>query len=442
MPGQTRLLTYVAATGVAGAGVTVWVLPHVRLVAALATVAAVLVAEWFSTRIRDGVEVSLTNIVVLVAIMTVGFEVAVLAWVGVVPVVVARASDRVFMRVVFNAGQCAISAFAAGAAYTAFLTGVSGVFPDVRTLAAAGLAALAYSVTNLALVSGVVAVSSPDGFLATLLPALRLLVLQVPYVAIAFAAAILLEQQPWALVVLAVPVVIARHAMLAFQRLDEAYDRLVRSFVKTIEIKDRYTRGHSERVATLAVLVAEELGVGYEQRRLTRYAALLHDIGKIGVSRCVINKAGPLDADEFEQMKQHPGIGADILHDIDFLAPAIDIVRSHHERLDGRGYPDGLSAAQLSRIVRIVTAADAFDAMTSTRSYRRAMEVAAAITELRRCADTQFDPQVVEALAVVAERVAWAPTRDFANEATMATGDAPSAGVITPRDDVPRDALR
>ncbi|MFW5933657.1 MAG: HD-GYP domain-containing protein, partial [Actinomycetota bacterium] len=153
-----------------------------------------------------------------------------------------------------------------------------------------------------------------------------------------------------------------------------------------------------------------ELGVGYEQRRVARYAALLHDVGKIGVPLCVINKAGPLDDDEFEEMKRHPTIGADILRDIHFLEPAIDIVRYHHERLDGRGYPHGVGEQDLSLIVRIVTAVDAFDAMTSTRPYRRAMPVADGIAELRRCAGEQFDPEVVEALASCVDRLGWSPT--------------------------------
>jgi putative nucleotidyltransferase with HDIG domain len=259
---------------------------------------------------------------------------------------------------------------------------------------------------------------SADRFADTLRSfAASAIILQIPYAGIAvLAAVILLRASPWALLLMAVPTLIARYGLLAFQRLDESYDRLVRSFVKAIEIKDLYTRGHSERVAELSVHVAEELGVPYDERRLTRYAALLHDVGKIGVPLCIINKPGPLDDEEFEAIKQHPSIGADILHDIDFLAPAIDIVRYHHERIDGRGYPHGVSGDELSDIVRIVTAVDAFDAMTSTRSYRRALEVEDAVAELRRCAGTQFDPRMVEALARAVERIGWQPTVEFASE--------------------------
>jgi HD-GYP domain-containing protein (c-di-GMP phosphodiesterase class II) len=137
------------------------------------------------------------------------------------------------------------------------------------------------------------------------------------------------------------------------------------------------------------------------------------------VPLCIINKAGPLDDDEFEHIKQHPTIGAEILRDIDFLAPAIDIVRHHHERLDGRGYPDGIGGDQLPQIVRIVTAVDAFDAMTSTRSYRRAFGVEEAIEELRRCSGRQFDATVVEALARTVTRDGWQPTTTFASETEL-----------------------
>jgi putative nucleotidyltransferase with HDIG domain len=235
-----------------------------------------------------------------------------------------------------------------------------------------------------------------------------------------------LHVSPWALVLMAVPALVARYALLAFEKVDEAYDRLVRGFVKAIEVKDLYTRGHSERVSELSVEVAEELGIPYDERRLTRYAALLHDVGKIGVPLCVINKPGPLDDDEFAEIKKHPTIGAEILRDIDFLAPAIDIVRYHHERLDGRGYPHGIGGDDLSLIVRIVTAVDAFDAMTSTRSYRRAFSVEEAVAELHRCEGGQFDPDVVAALERTVARIGWTPTTDFASESELHGHDIPT----------------
>jgi putative nucleotidyltransferase with HDIG domain len=259
--------------------------------------------------------------------------------------------------------------------------------------------------------------------------------LQAPYVGIAILAAALLRaggMGPVLLLLLVLPVIVARMGLLAFQRTDEAYDRLVRSFVTAIEVKDLYTRGHSERVAELSVHVAEELGIPYEERRLTGYAALLHDVGKIGVPLCVINKPGPLDDDEFEQIKRHPTIGASILRDIDFLEPVLDVVRFHHERLDGRGYPHGVGEDDLDDLVRIVTTVDAFDAMTSTRSYRRALGIEEAVAELRRCAGRQFDPRMVEALATVVGRLDWQPTVEFASAHELHR-DEPPLGTASER---------
>jgi putative nucleotidyltransferase with HDIG domain len=389
-----------------------------NLRAAAVAVCMVLAVEALSSRMREDATASLTNIVILVTLLVAGPSEAVLAVLGAFPVVWVKVTADRLMRTGFNVGQFALSASVAGFSYRGLAHVLDAEFGSAGDLAAICLAAVMYSVVNHLLVAGAISLSSADRYWRTFLGFVgSAIALQVPYVGIAvLAAVILLRASPWALLLMAVPTLIARYGLLAFQRLDESYDRLVRSFVKAIELKDLYTRGHSERVAALSVRVAEELGVPYEERRLTRYAALLHDVGKIGVPLCIINKPGPLDDDEFEAIKGHPSIGADILYDIDFLTPAIDIVRYHHERLDGQGYPHGVSADELSDIVRIVTAVDAFDAMTSTRSYRRALTVEAALAELRRCAGQQFDPRMVEALARVVDRIGWAPTVDFASQ--------------------------
>jgi len=307
---------------------------------------------------------------------------------------------------------------------------LGGVFPDWRSLLAITAAAAIYSVVNHALVAAVVSLATGDAFLDTFRTVGPSLAMQIPYVGIAVLTVVVIERASWwAVLLMAVPALIARYGLRAFQELDQEYERLVSGFVKAIEIKDLYTRGHSERVSQLSVHVAEELGVGYEERRITKYAALLHDVGKIGVPLCIINKPGPLDDDEFAKMQEHPSIGVDILYDIDFLEPAIDIVRYHHERLDGRGYPHGVGEEHLSRLVRIVTAVDAFDAMTSTRSYRRALGVEEAIAELERCSGPQFDAEVVAALTRCVHRLGWKPTVDFASEAALHGAAIPNAPV-------------
>ena len=411
MSREARLTTYVTATSAAAVLLVAFAIAEVRPAAAGVLVAAVFVSEVFSAKLRQNMSVSLTNVVLLVAVILDGPALAIVAALGGTPVFFARSTDLRVTRTAFNAAQYVISAGTAGYVYQALTGWLGAAFPEALALLAALLAAVAYSLVNNALVASVVSVSTTDRFLDTFRTVGPSILMQIPYVGIAVLTVVVLERASvWALVLMAVPALVARYGLLAFQQLDRSYDQMVRNLVKTIEIKDLYTRGHSERVADLSVAVAEELGVGYEERRVARYAALLHDVGKIGVPLCVINKAGPLDDDEFEEMKRHPTIGADILRDIHFLEPAIDIVRYHHERLDGRGYPHGVDERELSRIVRIVTAVDAFDAMTSTRPYRRAMPVADGIAELRRCAGTQFDPDVVEALAGCVERLDWTPT--------------------------------
>ena len=431
---QRHALTgWVAFSGVLAVLATAWAIPRAALTAAVWAFLAVLIAELFPARLREDVHVSLANVVILGAILVGEAPLAIVAAWGTLPSYAWRATPPRITRITFNVAQTVTCAAVAGGVYTGIVSTADVVFPHGLALLAIAFAAVAYTMVNRVLVGGVVTLSNHEpltGVLRSLGPGA---LLEVPYVGIAVLGVVVLQYaSPWALVLMAVPALVARYGLMAFQRLDEAYDRLVRGFVKAIEVKDLYTRGHSERVSELSVEVAEELGIPYDERRLTRYAALLHDVGKIGVPLCVINKPGPLDDDEFDLIKQHPTIGAEILRDIDFLSPAIDIVRFHHERLDGKGYPHGIAEEELSLIVRIVTAVDAFDAMTSTRSYRRAFSVAEALEELRRCAGRQFDPDVVEAVAATVERIGWAPTEEFASAREL-DGEAIPDGALAER---------
>ena len=427
------LAAWIGLVTTCGIAATWWAVPQVSGRAAIWAVLAVLVVEFFPTTVRANVYVSLTNVVILGVVLVDGAALAAVASLGTLLPCSWRATPPRLLRVSFNVSQLVVSAFVAGIVYESLTSWFGVHFPHGLSLLSIAVAAAAFTLVNHTLVCCVVALSNREPLKSAVRSMGPPTLLEVPYVGIAVLGVAVLEfASPWALVLMAVPVLVARYALLAFQRLDEAYDRLVRGFVKAIEVKDLYTRGHSERVAELSVATAEELGVPYEERRLVRYAALLHDVGKIGVPLCVINKPGPLDDDEFAQIKQHPTIGTEILRDIDFLAPALDIVGYHHERLDGHGYPHGVSEQELSQLVRIVTAVDAFDAMTSTRSYRRAFSVGEAVAELRRCAGRQFDPEVVEALATTVDRLGWAPTEDFASAHEL-DGDSIPTGTLAER---------
>lgn len=174
----------------------------------------------------------------------------------------------------------------------------------------------------------------------------------------------------------------------------------VQTLVHALEAKDAYTSGHSSRVSRYAVKTALHLGYVGELLDHIRLGAELHDIGKIGTREAVLNKPGPLTSEEFEHIKEHTLLGEKIL--APFLsesAMALRIVRSHHERIDGAGFPDALQGDGIPREARIVSAVDAFDAMTTNRAYRPSRSPAEALGELRRCAGTHFDPEVVDAFA-------------------------------------------
>jgi HD-GYP domain-containing protein (c-di-GMP phosphodiesterase class II) len=181
--------------------------------------------------------------------------------------------------------------------------------------------------------------------------------------------------------------------------LSEAYQGTALLLGDVVEADDAYTGSHSRGAVELSLAVADRLGLDSRQRRNTEFAALLHDVGKIAVPKEIINKPGPLDDGEWEIMHGHTIEGESMLNRVGgVLAEAGRIVRSSHEHYDGSGYPDRLSGDEIPIEARIVTCCDAFSAMTTTRSYRKAMPLEAALEELRSCAGTQFDPEVALAL--------------------------------------------
>jgi putative nucleotidyltransferase with HDIG domain len=183
-----------------------------------------------------------------------------------------------------------------------------------------------------------------------------------------------------------------------------AHDAIIRTLVQAVEIKDLYTRGHSERVARISEMIAGELRLQSERVEVLRYAATLHDVGKLGVPTRLLRKTGRLDEKEFEEIRLHPSRGVEVVRDIAFLDEAYSAILHHHERMDGLGYPSGLRGMRIPPFARIIAVADAFDSMTSTRSYRGARGSDEALAELRANSGTQFDPAIVDAIAAALAR--------------------------------------
>jgi hypothetical protein len=204
---------------------------------------------------------------------------------------------------------------------------------------------------------------------------------------------------PWALVLFGIPFLVARHSFGLYMEIKSDLKEFVRALTEVLDEIDPYTRHHSVRVSQYAVRLARGLKLAEREVEEVEYAALVHDLGKIGPQhQHILQKAGTLSQEEQRTLRAHPGAGADIVARVRALKGAAEIVRSHHERPDGLGYPYGLKSADVPIGARILNVADAFDAMTSDRPYRRALTLDAALVELKRGAGTQFDAEVVGCL--------------------------------------------
>lgn len=209
--------------------------------------------------------------------------------------------------------------------------------------------------------------------------------------------------------------------------LEKLFIGAVRTLVAAVDAKDSYTHGHSERVTAYALAMADLLGLDGETREIVELAGLLHDVGKIGVPEAVLNKKGCLDEREFATIKLHPAKGCSIIANINhrYIHEVAQAVRAHHERWDGNGYPDGLCGERTPLIARILTVADAYDAMASNRPYRTAFSHGETIRRLRECAGSQFDPKLVTAfLQLDASGLLQATASPLKYTATLGVVDA------------------
>lgn len=181
-----------------------------------------------------------------------------------------------------------------------------------------------------------------------------------------------------------------------YKQLEQAYMESIQTLRYTVEAKDTYTKGHSDRVSEYSVLIGKKLGLSNEDIRRLEIGGLFHDIGKIGVPDSILQKEGKLSEDEYSEIKNHPTIGAHILSTASIFQDILPIVKYHHERFDGKGYPEQLSGEKIPYLARITAVADTFDAMTSRRSYRDSLPIETVISEMEKCCGSQFDPKIAQ----------------------------------------------
>ena len=398
----------------------------------------VIVSESRATQLRKGqLTWSPSSAAMLASVVLAGPVGA--AIVGACTALGLRRGPSILQRV-FNTAMYALSAYLAGRAFLA-LGGQVGLpdensFPGI--IAPFAGAALVLVVANHGLLSGVLWLTRPpDGTPSGVGVGLsgRLLLSDLGYAAYGLLIAAL-----WSVVgffaplLVLIPLFVARWAVAQFAEQQKAYEATVGALCQAVETKDFYTRGHSDRVSRGSVMIAREIGMRSERVEAIRYAGMLHDVGKLGVPTKVLQKTGKLTEEEYAAIQLHPMRGLDIVREIGFLDEALAGIMHHHERIDGRGYPMGLAGDEIPEFARVLAVADAFDSMTSTRSYRGARPVAEAIEELRKWSGTQFDPAFVDAFVAALKREGWQrpeppviATDDLATTVTAQDHDDPGA---------------
>lgn len=315
------------------------------------------------------------------------------------------AEGQVLYKRIFNSSQYVISISLASFVLNTFNLGHSIQF-NISAISIYIIAALTYMLTNMTIVSIALGQLSGKPPWAIWVGNIRW---SIPnFLALAplgiLMAMIYTNYNAIGLILLFVPLLLSRHSFQLYIDIRKNYLNTVEALVQALEAKDSYTSGHSSRVAQFSVELAEELKLSEDRVEFIKYAGVLHDVGKIGVSESILNKAGRLSEPEWEMIRSHPSIGQNIIKSIDFLFDVGQVVKCHHERIDGKGYPEGLKGDEIPLESRIIAIADTYDAMTSNRSYRKGKTVSEALDELQSVAGTQLDAQLVEIFCRIVRR--------------------------------------
>jgi putative nucleotidyltransferase with HDIG domain len=354
-------------------------------------------AELIPVSLPEGGEITITFPIDFVVILVYGPALAmIVSAFSSISLLFGKNTKRV-EKILFNASQFSISSGLAGIIY--YISG--GIFGQqnfFNFVLPATLCALTYCIVNSFLVTGIISLDSGMNhskvFRINIREVLPSYLAEAP---LGFIMAIIyVEIGILGILLFFFPLLLARRSFELYTKMRKMYLGTIRTLAAAIDAKDPYTHGHSERVSKMAIKLARKLDYLETEIEFIEYAAILHDIGKIGIEDHILGKKDKLTDQEYEKVKQHPVIGAKIIGSIEFLKKCSNTVLHHHERYDGKGYPDGLKGEKISKCARLLAIVDSYDAMNSDRPYRKKLSEPEILNELDTQAGKQFDPEMVK----------------------------------------------
>jgi len=425
-PGLRRYLVGTIATGATGAAVSL-ATGTVAVDAKLVTQVVLLVglgalAERFTLHLTHKTAINTSTAVYLAMVLTLPPHLAPL--IALVAALLGQVSRKRSdpLEVAFNASHAALSVGVAAAVHAPLLA-LPGLGPDLAGLGGVGallLTSVVYHGVGSLVVAGPVGLQLGTLVRRTWMGTLTEgMTVEMVLWALAVVAAVLLRDAPVLLPVLALPILVLHRSLQELVRLRLDTHAALAELVEVVELRDPYTAGHSRRVAELAHRLAIQMGLTYEEADLIESAGQVHDLGKVAVDPAVLLKPGALTDEEYREMQRHPALSGQVVAKFAAYGDGWLLVRHHHERWDGKGYPDGLAGEAIPLGARILAVADTFDALTSARPYREPRSVDFALGVLREGAGTQWDPAVVDAL-LAATAVAGTEAVEVAEPTTAA----------------------
>ncbi len=362
-----------------------------------------ILSDSFPVKMANGVVVSVSFAITFSSILL--FDPLLVIIINVIGDLLSLRKGRDAAKFLFNASQLTLTSGVAAISFNAFYSSNSGF--SIQYIIAALIALAICFLLNSIFITLIISLTQKEKPYAIWLTNIKWLApsfLGMAPLGIIFAL-IYIYVGFWGLIMFLLPLSIARHSFVSYINMRDTFLDTIQSLSVAIDAKDRYTKGHSTRVAAYAVSLAREMKWREDKIENFRHIALIHDVGKIAIPESILKKEGNLTKEEYSQMKCHAAAGSELIKDIKFFADSSNIIKHHHERWDGTGYPEGLKGEQIPVGARILFIADAFDAMTSDRPYRKALSPLNALQEIREGAGTQFDPRAVEAFVRIFPKI-------------------------------------